>query len=68
MNERHKTDPLMTQAIAYGNEQLSSMTNYELLSYCFDRLVTEEYERLIRGREYEGNAAATQTYNGTVSP
>jgi hypothetical protein len=36
----------LTQAIAYANEQMATMTNYELLSFCFDRLVDEEVARL----------------------
>ena len=36
----------MIQAIAFANEQMATMTNYELLSYCFDRMVEEELQRL----------------------
>lgn len=43
----------LKQAILFANEQLDNMKQHEILSFCFDRLVEEELERLNKATDYE---------------
>jgi hypothetical protein len=43
----------LKQAIAFANEQIANMSQYELASFCYDRLVEEELERLNKDSDYK---------------
>lgn len=43
----------LKQAIAFANEQIANMKQHEILSFCFDRLVEEELERLNKDSDYK---------------